>query len=175
MMMKYLLPSILLMIVGCEAKEEPVFVATAPTPTAPVSMDAAEVESGHTAPTRILDQSAAAKLLSNSGLTLQWISWDERGTLNSGKRNGQLWLKGVQHAPTGMRGLLTIDGHVTEIGSDYFTFSGEIVIQGTPDADRICTMRRDDWRFAITQGRKYWRLRQFEWCDGLTDYVDIYF
>jgi hypothetical protein len=32
-----------------------------------------------------------------------------------------------------------------------------------------------EWRFAVTQNRKYWRLRQFEWCDYLTDYIDIYF
>lgn len=166
-MMRYLLLSLVFVIAGCMAKQEPVFVAAAPVPVA----QAVPIER---TPTRILDQSAAAKLLSNSGLTLQWISWDKRGTLNSGKRDGQLWLKGVQHAPDGGRGLLTIDGHVTEIGPDYFTFSGEIVIKGTPDAGRVCTMRRDDWRFAITEGRKYWRLREFEWCDGLTDYVDIY-
>ena len=29
------------------------------------------------------------------------------------------------------------------------------------------------WVYA--DGRKYWRLRDFDWCDGLTDYIDIYF
>ena len=174
-MIRYLLLSFLALIAGCMAKQEPVFVATAPAPAAAAPKAAAQAASIDRTPTRILDQSAAARLLSNSGLTLQWIGWDKRGTLNSGKRDGQLWLKGVQHAPGGGRGLLTIDGHVTEIGTGYFTFSGEIVIEGTPDAGRICKMRRQDWRFAITEGRKYWRLRQFEWCDGLTDYVDIYF
>ena len=29
--------------------------------------------------------------------------------------------------------------------------------------------------FRVTQNRKYWRLQQMEVCDGLTDYVDIYF
>ena len=23
--------------------------------------------------------------------------------------------------------------------------------------------------------RRYWRMREFEWCDRLTDYIDIYF
>ena len=39
---------------------------------------------------------------------------------------------------------------------------------------RICEKTKD-WHFAITQGRPYYRLREFEWCDGLTDYIDLYF
>jgi len=27
----------------------------------------------------------------------------------------------------------------------------------------------------VTQNRRYWRIRTFEWCDDLTDYVDVYF
>ncbi len=45
---------------------------------------------------------------------------------------------------------------------------------GTPDAGRRCEANKA-WRFAVTQNRPWWRLREFEWSDGLTDYVDIYF
>jgi hypothetical protein len=31
------------------------------------------------------------------------------------------------------------------------------------------------WHFAVMQNRPYWRLREFDWCEDLTDYVDIYF
>ena len=63
---------------------------------------------------------------------------------------------------------------MTEIGADYFVFDGTIRIADTPDAGRRCEADKV-WHFAVTQNRPYWRLREFEWCDGLTDYIDIYF
>jgi hypothetical protein len=51
---------------------------------------------------------------------------------------------------------------------------GAVTIVNTPDEGRTCE-GYGTWRFAVTQARKYYRLRQFEWCDGLTDYVDLYF
>ena len=77
-------------------------------------------------------------------------------------------------AQAGGPGRLWLDGDVTEIGADYFTFEGTIRISDTPDAGRACEKSKT-WHFAVTQNRRYWRLREFEWCDGLTDYVDIYF
>lgn len=71
-------------------------------------------------------------------------------------------------------GRLFMDGAVREIGSDYFIFTGTIRIEDTPDPGRRCEATKD-WRFAVTQEQPYWRLREFEWCDGLTDYIDIYF
>jgi hypothetical protein len=123
---------------------------------------------------RILDQGRASILRANSGLTLQWISWDFRGPATvQVEADGRWHLTGSQRDPDG-GGFVRIDGHVTEVGHDYFVFDGEIVIEDTPDAGRRC---RDDktWTFGITQNRSYWRLREFEWCDGLTDYIDIYF
>lgn len=176
--------SLALILAACSQAEPPVFVSPVETSAPAISpaIDAADIKQpaeeqvSHTAgPTNILDRAAAARLLSNSGLTLQWIDWDVRGTVQSENLEGVISLSGVQQARDGKTGTLSIDGHVTEMGSDYFIFSGEISIIGTPMKDRVCRVTRDDWRFAITQGRKYWRLRQFEWCDGLTDYVDIYF
>jgi hypothetical protein len=46
---------------------------------------------------------------------------------------------------------------ITEIGDDYFLLNGRITIGDTPDAGRSC-----------------YRLREFERCDYLTDYADIY-
>lgn len=176
--------SLALILTACSQAEPPVSVpvAEAAAPVISPAIDAADTQQleeeqvTHTAgPTKILDRAAAAGLLSNSGITLQWIDWDVRGTVQSDNLEGVISLSGVQQAREGQTGTLSIEGHVTEIGSDYFIFSGEISIVGTPIKDRVCKVTRDDWRFAITQGRKYWRLRQFEWCDGLTDYVDIYF
>ena len=60
------------------------------------------------------------------------------------------------------------------IGRDYFLFDGLVRITDAPDKGRNCE-KHDMWRFAVTQSRPYWRIRTFEWCDDLTDYIDIYF
>ena len=36
-------------------------------------------------------------------------------------------------------------------------------------------MRDGTYEFRVTQRRRYWRLQDIEACDGLADYVDIYF
>lgn len=123
--------------------------------------------------TRILDQAAAERLMLAKGITLQWIGWNQRGSVNVRRDGHTILLTGAQAAPDGP-GRLFVDGRVTEIGSDYFILDGEVRITDTPDAGRKCA-RDKEWRFAVTQERPYWRLREFEWCDGLTDYVDIYF
>ena len=66
--------------------------------------------------------------------------------------------------------------HATEIRRflEVPTFIGTIRIADTPDRGRLCEQTKS-WRFAITQRRKYYRLREFEWCDGLTDYIDLHF
>lgn len=147
-----------LLLAGCAA----VPVSPKPAPPASVSSQA----------TRVLDRDAAARLLANKGVTLQWISWDQRGTANARWEGERLLLTAAQ-AKTGA-GRLFLDGQVAEIGSDYFIFRGTIRIEDAPDPGRRCEATKD-WRFAVTQNRPYWRLREFEWCDGLTDYIDVYF
>jgi hypothetical protein len=124
-------------------------------------------------PTRILDAAAADRLLHNKGVALQWIDWNARGTATV-TRDGPVWHLRAAQVQAGGAGRLWLDGDVTEIGRDYFTFEGTIRITDTPDAGRACEKTKP-WHFAVTQNRRYWRLREFEWCDGLTDYVDIYF
>ena len=121
----------------------------------------------------ILDQQAAERLLAAKTLTLQWIGWDRRGTVRVERQGDTIRLTGA-HNQTDGPGRLVLDGTVTEIGADYFIFDGLISITDTPDPGRRCAANKQ-WRFAITQNRPYWRLREFEWCDGLTDYIDIYF
>lgn len=122
--------------------------------------------------TRVLDRAAVERLLANKGVTLQWISWDQRGSAHARWDGDLLRLTGAQ-AKAG-EGRLYLDGAVAEIGADYFTFRGTIRIEDAPDQGRLCELSKT-WHFAITQNRPYWRLREFEWCDGLTDYIDIYF
>lgn len=124
-------------------------------------------------PTKITNQAEAERLFGNSGITLQWIGWEKRGpVLVLVDENDVWWLTAEHRGADGAA--LKLEGRITEIGPDHFLFDGEITIMGTPDVDRFCDQNKE-WRFAVTQNRKYYRLREFEWCDGLTDYIDIYF
>lgn len=125
------------------------------------------------APTEVRDAAMLERLRGNSGVTLQWISWDHRGRLAVTETNGVVHLSGGQIAADG-RGELAIDGDVVAIDGDSFTFRGEISIANTPDLTRNC-LRDGVYEFRLTQNRRYWRLQEMEVCDRLTDYVDIYF
>jgi len=126
-------------------------------------------------PTMVANRPALERLLGSSGMTLQWISWtnSERGPVEFRWANKTLILKGEQHA-VGGPGHVSVEGRIVRIDKNEFIINGTIIISETPDAARNC-QKTGDWRFAITQNRKYWRLRDFEWCDGLTNYIDIYF
>jgi hypothetical protein len=121
-------------------------------------------------PTIVADRAALARLRGNSGLTLQWISWDRRGRARVSERAGVIHLSGLQAG----RGRLELEGDLVRIDATGFTFRGRIAITDTPDPGRDC-VRDGEYEFRITQNRRYWRLQQMEQCDGLTDYVDIYF
>ncbi|KEO88537.1 hypothetical protein EH31_16390 [Erythrobacter longus] len=124
-------------------------------------------------PTRVHDQEGAERLMRNEGVTLQWNGLEERGPIWVGVTQSGHWsLVGGQKGEAD--GYLDLEGFITEIGEDYFVFSGTIKMLGTPDEDRFCRDTKQ-WRFEVTQNRSYYRLREFEWCDGLTDYIDIYF
>ncbi|MGQ7829833.1 hypothetical protein [Altererythrobacter sp. Z27] len=124
--------------------------------------------------TRVLDRVTLNRLVQNKGMSLQWISWDDsRGTVSARMVDGRMRLTGSQFATNGP-GQIMLDGYVTELGTGYFTFEGKIRIIDAPDGGRVCEADKS-WHFAITQQRRYFRLREFEWCDDLTDYIDIYF
>lgn len=124
-------------------------------------------------PTRILDSQGADRLMRNEGVSLQWINWEERGGAWVMETTGGHWLLlAGQRATNGA--MLDVEGFITEIGRDYFVLEGTVKIFGTPDGDRQCNATKS-WRFEVTQNRSYYRLREFEWCDNLTDYIDIYF
>lgn len=122
--------------------------------------------------TRITSRRDADRLTADKGVTLQWIDWNTRGSVKVVR--GPAWRLTATQAQAGGPGRLFMEGMITEIGKGYFTFSGTIQITDTPDPGRKCEATKN-WHFAVTQNRSYYRLREFEWCDGLTDYVDIHF
>lgn len=124
------------------------------------------------AATAVTSERDAQRLRTAQGLTLQWIDWNARGDVHVARGPDGVWrINGLQR---GGGGRLAVDGVITEIGKDYFLLDGRIAISGTPDRGRLCVEDKV-WRFEVTQDRTYYRLREFEWCDRLTDYVDIYF
>jgi hypothetical protein len=125
------------------------------------------------APTNVTDPGALERLRHNAGISLQWIDWNHRGRVQVSEAGGRIHLSGEQNARRGA-GRLTLDGDVVEIGPLSFTFRGRILIADAPDPGRRC-LRDGSYEFRITGRRRYWRLQQMVQCDGLTDYVDIYF
>jgi hypothetical protein len=121
--------------------------------------------------TDVRSQVAYERLLNNSGISLQWLWHAKRGHLDAKDNDGLISLDGTQ---ANDEGTLKIKGDVVSISKDSFTFHGTILILDAPDKGRRCD-RTGDYEFRITGNRKYWRLRQQEVCDGLADYVDIYF
>ena len=156
-----------LSLAACAADAQSPPASTPPPATIPTTPQP------YAQPTRILDQAAAQRLRANKGVTLQWIDWNTRGSAVVTADKGVWHLRGSQ-AQAGGPGRLYLDGDIVEIGADYFTFEGVIRITDAPDVGRKCEKSKT-WHFAVTQNRPYYRLREFEWCDGLTDYVDIYF
>ena len=165
------------LLAGCSARTPPPAEAPAPPapsphmPPAPISEAPRPSHPGQV--TRILSERDAERLLANKGITLQWIDWDTRGTAVVAKREGLWQLRGSQ-AEAGGPGRLFLDGAILEVGEGYFTFRGVIRISDTPNRGRACELDKT-WHFAVTQNRPYYRLREFEWCDRSTDYIDIYF
>jgi hypothetical protein len=125
--------------------------------------------------TIVNDRTALGRLRRNSGITLQWISFETaaRGHVVAQMNGGLLHLSGAQRARNGA-GRVTLDGDVLRINPRSFFFRGRIVITDAPDRGRNC-VREGTYEFRATGQRRYWRLQDFEACDALADYVDIYF
>ncbi|WP_213668229.1 hypothetical protein [Roseococcus pinisoli] len=124
--------------------------------------------------TEVLDRGALNRLRRNSGMSLQWISWDNsRGHLRVEERDGLVLLRGTQQQRNGP-GRLEIDGVVLRIDRTSFVFRGRIDIHQAP-GDRAECPRSGDLHFRVTGSRRYWRMQEMETCGRLTDYVDIYF
>ena len=125
--------------------------------------------------TVVNDAKAKAMLLGRHKLSLQWISWDYFGQANVSNKSGVLYLKGEQKARNG-NDYVKIDGVITSIDAKEFVFDGAITMRISHIADGKPCERTGEMTFLITGKRKYWRLQEMDNpCDGVTDYVDIYF
>jgi hypothetical protein len=125
--------------------------------------------------TVVNDAQARALLLGNHRFSLQWISWDYFGTASVTNRGGRLYLKGEQKSRK-TNDYIRIDGIVTQVNAKNFVFNGTIITQVSHINNGEPCRREGEMTFKITGNRRYWRLAEMDNpCDGVTDYVDIFF
>lgn len=125
--------------------------------------------------TKINDAPAARMLLGRHLMSLQWISWDYFGRATVTNSRGIYRIKGEQNGRSNSD-FLRIDGMIRSIDAKQFTFEGKIITQVSHINDGGPCTREGEFVFRITGNRKYWRLMEMDNpCDGVTDYVDIYF
>jgi hypothetical protein len=125
--------------------------------------------------TVVNDAKAKTMLLGRHKLSLQWISWDYFGAATVTNKGGMLYLKGEQKQRGG-NDFVRVDGTITEINAKDFKFDGTIVMQIKDINNGEPCERNGEMTFKITGARKYWRLMEMDNpCEGVTDYVDIFF
>ena len=125
--------------------------------------------------TVVNDANARKMLLGKHLLSLQWISWDYFGAANVVNRKGVYYLKGEQKQRKGSD-YVKVDGTITEINARDFKFDGTIEMQISHINGGAPCKREGEMTFAATKNRKYWRLQEMDNpCEGVTDYIDIYF
>ena len=72
----------MLALAACVPRDPtPEILPPAPLPPAPAAANPGAPAISHGAPTRVLSEVDAERLRHTSGITLQWIGWDERGPL----------------------------------------------------------------------------------------------
>lgn len=119
------------------------------------------------------------RLAGEHNLTIQWISWEKPGsitfkTIGANKYQVEGTQKGEASGECA-NCYLTVKGVIEEIDPKRLRFTGKIEssiyhIQGGAPC-----IKEGTFDFVSTKNRKYWRCRNMKGCEGVTDYVDIYF
>lgn len=126
--------------------------------------------------TKKSDLSPKAKLLGKHMLSLQWILFDNLpyGTATVSEKDGVMSIHGEQKGKSG--DYLKIDGVVSDVKPTSFAFDGKILTKITHINKGAECVREGKMTFAAKGNRKYWRMQEMKNpCDGVTDYVDVYF
>lgn len=116
------------------------------------------------------------KILGKHTLALQWISWDYFGTIDIWEENGVIKAVGEQKSREHPGDYLKVNGTLNLISELEFRFTGEITTKVYHLYNGNPCVRRGTYTFKSYSGRQYWRMLEMDNpCDGVTDYVDIYF
>ena len=132
--------------------------------------------------TVVHDPAAAQALEGAHRFSLQWISWENFGSVTITHQDGLFRIRGHQTLQgTGdvaqSRQAMTIDGVVTAIDKTRFEFEGELMIRlGRGGEAKDPCFRKGKLTFRYREGNsRSWRLEQQQNpCVDHVDYVDIY-
>lgn len=119
------------------------------------------------------------RLSGKHNLTIQWISWTKPGAITFNSiGNNKYEVEGFQQGSKSEKCpecYLKVKGTIIEVTPKKLRFTGKIEssihhIQGGEPC-----IKEGTFDFVSTKKRKYWRCQNMKGCDGVTDYVDIYF
>ncbi|MCU0393335.1 MAG: hypothetical protein MUE81_19660 [Thermoflexibacter sp.] len=115
-------------------------------------------------------------LIGQHGITLQWISWEYRGSVVIKEENKQLQIKGLQKSKENKTDSVSIDGVLEIISDKEMQFTGKIITTISYNNNGKPCEREGTFTFKKTGNRRYWRLQEMKNCDGVVvDYIDLYF
>ena len=146
------------------------------------SLNFAQQKTDSTTENKSVDQ-----LFGRHKLSLQWLSWTYFGYVDfvktdfntysiSGYQDGNKKSK-MEIVETGECDgcYLKIKGVIKKITDKELQFTGRIESSVKHIQNGLPCIKEGKYTFKSTQGRKYWRLQEMDGCEGVTDYVDIYF
>lgn len=122
-----------------------------------------------------LKQEVLVKKEGKHSITLQWISWDNPGTVTViPLQNEWCSINGFQRNNGG--DYLSIDGKIKRISEKELEFEGTIVTKVKSNNKGEPCVKKGKQTFYAKGNRKYFRLQNMTNCEGgmLVDYVDIY-
>lgn len=115
-------------------------------------------------------------LVGQHGITLQWISWDYRGTVKITEEDKVLKIKGIQRSRDNHTDSVSINGTLEIISDKEIQFTGKIITTVSFNNGGKPCEKEGTYTFKKTGNRRYWRLQEMKNCDGVVvDYVDLYF
>ena len=127
---------------------------------------------------KLKTESAVREKSSFSGthaVTLQWISWDEPGTVTIiPSENGWYTITGRQAKN---EDYLKITGRIKPLNEHELEFEGEIETRVTHLNNGEPCLKTGKKIFKTNGSREYWRLQDMSNCESAStlDYIDIYF
>ncbi|SFE85873.1 hypothetical protein [Thermoflexibacter ruber] len=115
-------------------------------------------------------------LVGQHGITLQWISWDYRGTVKITQEDKVLKITGIQRSRENTTDSVSINGVLEVISDKEIQFTGKIITTVSYNNGGKPCEKEGTYTFRKTGNRRYWRLQEMKNCDGVVvDYVDLYF
>ena len=111
------------------------------------------------------------------GVTLHWIGWERRGIANiTDPKNGFFQIQGKQ-TDKDSDDFIEIMGILHQSSLTEITFEGIIKTRVSYINKGIVCERKGKYTFVAKPGKKYWRLKEQENCEGnmVVDYIDLYF